>query len=421
MSNGVSDVQTRAGSPAPAWSRAFAQDYQALFVTQWSPYLGAALLVLVNLALIAGGYFWGVFSGVRLWGDHFNNLIGLGPLLGISPALDNPLTHRISIMNIALLLGAFSAALLASQFTIRRAPKVEYVYGAVGGTLMGIGALFAGGCTTGGFFTPLLFSSPAGWMMLLGLLVGAFLGLKLLLWSMEHIWWGTAAPRASSRKPLLRGFHPLLGLLVLALVGWWAGKWLLSGETGLAERGLLILGGLAIGFILHRSRFCLSRAVREPLMTGEGELTKAFIAAVAVGAPAAALILAHHDPYLAIPPRFWLGSLVGGVIFGVGMIFAGGCASGSLWRMGEGHLKLWVALFFFAWSGSTFGALLGRTGIFATEMNLDLLEETALGVEAWWPALTGGWGVTWLATFALLGLWYALVTYNEATERFTVQ
>ncbi len=419
MNTSVSDIQPRA-SRAPAWSRAFAEDFRAVFVTQWSPFFGVALLLLVNLALIASGYFWGVFGGVRLWGDYFNNFIGLGPLLGISPTLDSPLSHRISIMNIALLLGAFAAALLASQFRISRAPRIEYVYGALGGTLMGIGALLAGGCTTGGFFTPLLFSSPAGWTMLLGLLSGAALGLKLLLWSMEHIEWGSQAPRVAGKPPLQR-FYPLFGLLVLALVGWWAGQWLLSGDAGLAERGVLILGGLAIGFILHRSRFCLSRVVREPLMTGEGELTKAFILAIGLGAPVAALLIASLDPYIAIPPRFWLGSLAGGAIFGVGMIFAGGCASGSLWRMGEGHLKLWVALFFFAWSGSTFGALLGRTGILSAEMNLDLVEQTALGIEAWWPALIGGWGATWLATFALLGLWYALVTYNESSGRFTVQ
>ena len=52
-------------------------------------------------------------------------------------------------MNIALLLGAFTAALMSMQFAIRRAPKSEYVYGAVGGSLMGIGAKLARGCTSG--------------------------------------------------------------------------------------------------------------------------------------------------------------------------------------------------------------------------------------------------------------------------------
>ena len=44
-------------------------------------------------------------------------------------------------------------------------------------------------------------------------------------------------------------------------------------------------------------------------------------------------------------PSFWLGALLGGVLFGIGMVIAGGCGAGSLWRAGEGHIKLWVAVF----------------------------------------------------------------------------
>ena len=70
-----------------------------------------------------------------------------------------------------------------------------------------------------------------------------------------------------------------------------------------------------------------------------GEDKRAYLMlAAAIGAPigAAFIFFGTIDPYLAIPARFWLGSALGGVIFGVGMVFAGGCASGSLWRMGEG-------------------------------------------------------------------------------------
>ena len=81
--------------------------------------------------------------------------------------------HRISLMDICLLLGAFSAALISGQFAINRPPKLEYVWAAVGGSMMGIGAALAGGCTTGGFLTPLIHSSPAGWTMWLGLTAGA--------------------------------------------------------------------------------------------------------------------------------------------------------------------------------------------------------------------------------------------------------
>ena len=89
---------------------------------------------------------------------------------------------------------------------------------------------------------------------------------------------------------------------------------------------------------MHRSRLCFARCFREPFMTAEGDMTKAIIVSLAIGIPAAAILFEKKliDPYLAIPPTFWIGSLLGGLIFGIGMIFAGGCASGALWRAGEG-------------------------------------------------------------------------------------
>jgi hypothetical protein len=39
-----------------------------------------------------------------------------------------------------------------------------------------------------------------------------------------------------------------------------------------------------------------------------------------------------------------LATAVGGLLFGVGMVLAGGCVSGTLWRMGEGYLNSWVAM-----------------------------------------------------------------------------
>jgi len=102
------------------------------------------------------------------------------------------------------------------------------------------------------------------------------------------------------------------------------------------------------------------------------------------------------------------------------MVFAGGCGTGSLWRVGEGHLKLWVAVFFFAWVGSTASALFSKAGWTVSEMNLDMLEESRLGIQTFFPAMLDGWGWTYLACGALLLVWYLLVRYNESTEKFTV-
>jgi len=43
-------------------------------------------------------------------------------------------------------------------------------------------------------------------------------------------------------------------------------------------------------------------------------------------------------------PHFWLPAIIGGVIFGLGMTIAGGCTVGSIWRAGEGHIKLWASI-----------------------------------------------------------------------------
>lgn len=409
---------------APLWFTGFKADYKSIFVDEWSPYFGAVALVIVMAVLMGSGLFWGVFGGLKLWGDYLNNAIGLGPALGIKTELESPLMHRISLMDITLVLGAFCAALLSRQFRLSRPPKLEYIWGALGGTMMGIGATLAGGCTTGGFFVPLTFSSGSGWAMWLGLLVGAVIGLKLLLWTMEHISWGMTAPEVKPAR--FKSTYPWIGTLVFIFIVIWALRWWYSDEKMEASRAILVACGFAIGFVLHRSRFCFSRVFREPFMTGEGEMTKAMILALTLGAPVGAVLITRGtiDPYLAIPTRFWLGSLLGGLVFGIGMVFAGGCASGSLWRVGEGHVKLMVAVLFFAWGGSVTSGIFGKlgltTGIFDVDFFDGMVEKSPLGYQAFLPDLVGGWGWTLLITFGLLLLWYLFVRYNESTNKFTV-
>ncbi len=406
------------------WRVGFAQDYKRVFVDEWSPYFGIVLIVVTILALMSNGLFWGVFGGLRLWGDWFNHFIGLGPVLGLPAQPADPLMNQISLMDMLLVVGAFSAALMSRQFAINRPPKIEYVRGAFGGVLMGTGASFAGGCTTGGFFTPVLHSSPAGWAMWVGLLIGAVIGLKLLLWSLD-IEWGATAPPVRPVPPGLLKIFPLFGVVVFALVVLWTARWYLSPDHQLVIRAIVVIAGFALGFIMHRSRMCFARSFREPFMTGEGTMTKAVMLGIVIGVPMAALMFRAKliDPYIPIPPTFWLGSLVGGVIFGVGMVFAGGCASGSLWRMGEGHLKLWVAAFFFAWSGSIVHAVLSKLNVNVSVDNLDdpfngLMSN--LGVQAYLPNMLGGWVAALAVPAVIVALWYAFVRYNETTEKFTV-
>ncbi len=399
------------------------EDYRRIFVEEWSPYVGALLLVLIVLALMTSGLFWGVFGGVKYWGDRLNSVLGLAPLLGIAEAKEGLLGHRMSLMNILLVAGAFTAALLSGQFAVNRPPKLEYVWAALGGSLMGIGASLAGGCTTGGFFNPIVHASPAGWVMWLGLIGGAVVGLKALLWTLENVEWGTTPPSAFVLPAAVRRLFPVIGFAVIVAVIAWSASWWTSPDKQLAARAVIVVAGFAIGFVMHRSRLCFARSIREPFMTAEGTMTKAVILALAVAMPLAALLFRAKviDPYVAIPATFWIGSLVGGLIFGFGMVFAGGCASGALWRMGEGHLKLWVAMLFFAWVGSIASALFKKIGLTAIdETNVETWEITAVGRQAFLPDMLGSWAWALAIGYALLALWYAVVRWNETTEKLTV-
>ncbi|MBS3936069.1 MAG: YeeE/YedE family protein [Sulfuritalea sp.] len=410
-------------SSGNGWVAGFKADYEKIFVEEWSHYVGAILLIMIILAMMVNGTVWGVFGGVRYWGDQINGFLGLAPILGIHVAEEGPLTHRMSLMNIMLLLGAFTAALMSRQFLVSRPPKLEYVWAALGGTLMGVGAALAGGCTTGGFFNPVVHASPAGWTMWFGLLIGVVIGLKLLLWTLENINWGMNPPPTLNTPGGLVKVFPWIGFAVLIGIAIWAYEWYTSPDRVWASRAVIVVLGFAIGFVMHRARLCFARAFREPFMTAEGDMTKAVILALAIGIPIASFLFQKNviDPYTAIPAAFWIGSLAGGVIFGVGMIFAGGCASGSLWRMGEGHVKLWVAMLFFAWMGSTASALLKKAGLTSADPYSEAdYEVTALGYQAYWPSMFEGWGLTLLVSGALLLAWYAFVRYNESTEKFTV-
>src|SRR5439155_532478 len=62
-----------------------------------------------------------------------------------------------------------------------------------------------------------------------------------------------------------------------------------------------------------------------------------------------------------------VGGLLGGTLFGIGMTLAGGCGAGSIWRAGEGQVKLWAAVACFALGASAarlaLGGALGKLGI----------------------------------------------------------
>jgi uncharacterized membrane protein YedE/YeeE len=138
--------------------------------------------------------------------------------------------------------------------------------------------------------------------------------------------------------------------------------------------------GVAAGFVLQRSRFCFTASLRDPLLTGGTSLTKAVVIAIATATIGfAALQFAAVTNGTAIPGNIdpvGIHTVVGAVLFGIGMVIAGGCASGTLMRVGEGSVMQMISFIFFLigslWGAKDFGwwsiNFMPEKGIFLPEV-----------------------------------------------------
>ncbi|QLG63690.1 YeeE/YedE family protein [Halorarum salinum] len=104
--------------------------------------------------------------------------------------------------------------------------------------------------------------------------------------------------------------------------------------------------GLAFGVLLQKSRFCFVSAFRDFIAFKDTRVLKGVLAGVLVMTSFWSLqaTLGYFRGFW-IPP-WGLASLIGGFVFGVGMTMAGGCASGTLYRAGQGYVQFWITLLF---------------------------------------------------------------------------
>jgi uncharacterized membrane protein YedE/YeeE len=385
------------------------------FEKSWPMWVGGALLAMLNILLFLVKSPWGGSGSYINWGQNIYSSLGIVHL----PSVKAITAHHYGLLGLMTVLGAFSGALLSRQFALRVPPAGEMLKGAIGGVLMGLGCTLGIGCTVGGFLSGWPALSAGAIFLALGFGIGCYVALRYLLWEMEHL------PNMSMGKSFTwlaaQGkagvWQPILGVIVFALLIIWGTQFYKADPvfTWFAIIGLLL------GVINQRSRFCVTRSFREPFMTGESEAPVAIMTALAIGivgftvikymgvgtaTPGAARSLALTWVY----PHFWLRALIGGTIFGMGMTVAGGCAVGTMWRTGEGQVKLW-----FAAIGFMLMAPISKQ--FIVPGFTRLLPQWAQQ-KVFLPDYIGYWGAV-LLFLVIITLWYVFVKWNERTGKFS--
>jgi uncharacterized membrane protein YedE/YeeE len=189
-----------------------------------------------------------------------------------------------------------------------------------------------------------------------------------------------------------------------------------------ATLGLAI--GIAFGAIANKTNFCTMGAVSDWVNIGSLDRFRAWMLAIGIAIVgtqtmhASGLIDVSQTMYLT--SNFgWLGHVLGGFLFGVGMTLASGCGQRTLVRVGGGNLKSLVVMLLLGLTAyMTMRGLLALVRVNAIEItNIQLsdanipnqgigtLIASAIGVDNvkivnWTVSIVLGWG---LVIFAFAG------------------
>ncbi len=113
--------------------------------------------------------------------------------------------------------------------------------------------------------------------------------------------------------------------------------WALLQDTRWIYLLVYIWFGLGYGIFLQYGRFCMASAVRDLFAVGVPRMAVGMLIAVMLFSLTAAVVKVLGVNTFHPHPLGW-HILIGGAIFGFGIVFTGGCASGSLYKSGEGNI-----------------------------------------------------------------------------------
>ncbi len=117
--------------------------------------------------------------------------------------------------------------------------------------------------------------------------------------------------------------------------------------------------GIVSGVIMHRSDFCIAGMFRDLFLFRSSPLLRSLILLIACSMLLFEMARVAGLLNYSLPSSLYglpsLTNLLGGTLFGVGMVLAGGCVVGTLYKLGSGSVPA-VVSFFGLIVGSTFYA-----------------------------------------------------------------
>jgi len=166
-----------------------------------------------------------------------------------------------------------------------------------------------------------------------------------------------------------------------------------------------ILCGGALGFVLQRGRFCLTGGFRDMYLTKDNRMFYALLLAIAIQAVGVYALIAFDVIQYEAGTYSWVAVALGSFIFGIGIILAGGCATGTWYRAAEGLIGSWIALIFYMLTSAIMktGVLLPVNTQLSSIQVMDNSISRSIGVDVW-------------ILIAILVIIVAIILWNESKK-----
>jgi len=393
---------------------------QAYLIQFWSP-----VPAVIAAGILSSWYFgmtgalWAVTGEFTRWGGQLLQLAGIHTeewgYFKLIHLDGTPLTRIDGRMIIGMFGGCFAAALWANNVKLRLPrSRIRILQALVGGIIAGFGARLAMGCNLAAFFTGIPQFSLHAWFFAVATAIGSWAGARFTLLPLfrtpARLQKTPAALRLTQSADRAR--HQFrLGMLVFITMAGWA----LLTTLNQPRLGLAMLFGMSFGLLIERAQICFTSAFRDMWITGQTQMAKAII----FGMAASSVGIFSYIQLGVNPKIMWAGpnAVVGGLLFGFGIVLAGGCETGWMYRAVEGQVHYW-------WVG--LGNIIGST-ILARYW-----DDLSPGLVTWADKINlltvfgplGGLLVTYMLLLAILLLiltqekrFFRRLTENNATNK----
>lgn len=103
--------------------------------------------------------------------------------------------------------------------------------------------------------------------------------------------------------------------------------------------------GALLGFVLQRGRFCLTGGFRDLVISKDSRIFVALLIAISIQSVGVYALIGAGLLEFKAGAFQWVATAFGSFVFGLGIVMAGGCATGTWYRAAEGLIGSWIALF----------------------------------------------------------------------------